>query len=139
VQRCPERPPGGSAYGDLEIGIWLPAGCRWVAVSGAEVAAVGRVTVRLSDRMSGQLEAAAAAAGVPAARFVRQLIAHAVVGSPVESPEPPSEEELIDLLAEKARQGNVAAIRSLLARGHATDPRERALAVLQEMVAERQP
>jgi hypothetical protein len=88
--------------------------------------------------MSGQLEAAAAAAGVPAARFVRQLIAHAVVGRPVESPGPPSEEELLDLLAEKARQGNVAAIRSLLAREHAGDPRERALAVLQEMVAERQ-
>jgi hypothetical protein len=118
--------------------MWLPAGWCWVAVSGAEVAAVGRVTVRLSDRMSGQLEAAAAAAGVPAARFVRQLIAHAVVGRPVESPGPPSEEELLDLLAEKARQGNVAAIRSLLAREHAGDPRERALAVLQEMVAERQ-
>jgi hypothetical protein len=99
---------------------------------------VARVTVRLSDRMSAQLEEAAGAAGVPAARFVRQLIAEAVVGRPVGRPAPPSEDELIDLLAEKARQGNVSAIRSLLAREHVTDPRERALAVLGEMVAERQ-
>lgn len=58
---------------------------------------------------------------------------------PVEPPDPPTEDELIELLAEKARQGNVAAIRSLLARDHATDPRERAMAIFQEMVAERQP
>jgi hypothetical protein len=36
------------------------------------------------------------------------------VGSPP-SVDPPDEQELLDLLAEKARQGNVAAIRSLLA------------------------
>ena len=106
---------------------------------GCGVAAVARVTVRLSDRMSAQLEEAARARGVPAARFVRQLIAEAVAGRPVEPPDPPSEDELIELLAEKARQGNVAAIRSLLARDHATDPRERAMAIFQEMVTERQP
>jgi hypothetical protein len=89
--------------------------------------------------MSEQLEEAAAAAGVPAARFVRQLIADAVAGRPVGQPEAPSEEELLDLLAEKARQGNVAAIRSLLAREQAADPRQRAMALFAEMVAERQP
>jgi hypothetical protein len=89
--------------------------------------------------MSTQLEAAASAAGVPAARFVRQLIAQAVAGRSVGAPDPPTEEELYDLLAEKARQGNVAAIRSLLARKQVTDPRERALALLRDMVVERQP
>ena len=100
---------------------------------------MARVTVRLSERMSAQLDEAARARGVPAARFVRQLIGEAVAGRPVEPPDPPTEDELIELLAEKARQGNVAAIRSLLARDHATDPRERAMAIFQEMVAERQP
>lgn len=100
---------------------------------------MARVTVRLTDRMSAQLEEAAAGAGVPPARFLRRLIAEAVAGRPVARPESPSVEELEGLLAEKARQGNVAAIRSLLAREHVTDPRERALALLREMVMERQP
>jgi hypothetical protein len=113
----------------------MPLGC----CVRTEVAARGPGDGAASDRMADQLDEAAAVAGVPAARSVRQLIAEAVAGRPVGSPEPPSEEELIDLLAEKARQGNVAAIRSLLAREYATDPRERALTVLREMVVERQP
>jgi hypothetical protein len=51
----------------------------------------------------------------------------------------PAEEELLDLLAEKARGGNVAAIRSLLAREYVKDPRTRAIDLFAEMVAERQP
>jgi hypothetical protein len=73
------------------------------------------------------------------ARFVRQLIAQAVAGKQIEGLDPPSEEELLELLAEKARQGNVAAIRALLAREQMSDPRARAIALFQEMVAERQP
>jgi hypothetical protein len=64
--------------------------------------------------MAVQLDAAVRKEGVPAARFVRQLIAQAVAGQPVERPQPPTEDELLDLLAEKARRGNVSAIRSLL-------------------------
>jgi hypothetical protein len=89
--------------------------------------------------MSAQLEAVAAERGVSCARFVRELIAQAVVGTRVEGLGPPGEEELLDLLAEKARGGNVAAIRSLLAREHIKDPRQRAIDVFSEMVAERQP
>ena len=74
---------------------------------------MARVTVRLTDRMSTQLEAVAAERGVSCARFVRELIAQAVAGKQVEGLGPPAEEELLDLLAEKARAGNVAAIRSL--------------------------
>jgi hypothetical protein len=103
------------------------------------VAAVARVTVRLSDRMSVQLEEAARERGVPPARLVRQLIGEAVAGRPVALADPPTEEELVALLWEKARQENVAAIRSLLARDHVSDPRERALVLFQEMIAERQP
>jgi hypothetical protein len=54
-------------------------------------------------------------------------------------PGPPAEEELLDLLAEKARGGNVAAIRSLLAREYVKDPRTRAIDLFAKMVAERQP
>ena len=43
------------------------------------------------------------------------------------------------MLSERARAGNVAAIRSLLAREHVLDPRERAVALFSEMVRERQP
>jgi hypothetical protein len=89
--------------------------------------------------MSAQLDAAAGERGMTCARFVRQLIAQAVAGTPLTSPGPPSEEELLELLAEKARQGNVAAIRSLLAREQMSDPRSRAIALFEEMVAERQP
>ena len=45
---------------------------------------MARVTVRLTDRMSTQLEAVAAERGVSCARFVRELIAQAVAGRRVE-------------------------------------------------------
>ena len=67
------------------------------------VAAVARVTVRPTDRMSAQLEAVASERGVTGARFVRQLIAEAVAGKQVDGLGPPAEEELLALLAEKAR------------------------------------
>jgi hypothetical protein len=50
----------------------------------------------------------------------------------------PSEEELLDLLAEKARMGNVSAIRALLVREEQKDPRKAALALFEEMAARRQ-
>jgi hypothetical protein len=57
-------------------------------------------------------------------------------------PKPPSEtpsgQELLDLLAEKARMGNVAAIRTLLVREEQRDPRAQALAKVEEMAARRQ-
>ena len=57
-------------------------------------------------------------------------------------PEPldlPSEEELLQVLAEKARGGKVAAVRSLLARVDVTDPRDRALEALPALAEEPQP
>jgi hypothetical protein len=57
---------------------------------------------------------------------------------PVPPPDVPSEEELLELLAEKARIGNVAAIRALLVREEQKDPRAQALALFQEMAERRQ-
>jgi hypothetical protein len=60
-----------------------------------------------------------------------------VQGVPALPSETPTEEELLELLSEKARQGNVAAIRSLLARTDDTDPRQRALLAFEQIAEER--
>jgi hypothetical protein len=69
---------------------------------------------------------------------MRQLIAQAVAGQPVDGLGPPYKNALLELFAEKARQGNVAALRSLLARREPSDPHSRAVAV-RVLAAERQP
>jgi hypothetical protein len=71
-------------------------------------------------------------------RVVRQLLEAGLRDRPAPPSETPSEEELVDLLAEKARMGNVAAIRTSLAREERKDPRKAALAMLEEMAARRQ-
>ena len=50
---------------------------------------MARLTIRLTDLMSAQLDVAAQEQGLSRARFVRQLIARAVAGQPVESLGPP--------------------------------------------------
>jgi hypothetical protein len=94
------------------------------------------LTIRLTDRMSEQLEALAHERGLSRARFVRQLISEAVAGVATAVPAPPTE-ELVAILAEKARQGNVAAIRTLRVREEQRDPRERTLLALQQLATER--
>ena len=84
-----------------------------------------------------QLEAMAAERGVPRARMARRLLEQGLRDRPVSSPEAPDEEELLELLAEKARGGNVAAIRALLLREEARDPRTQALAALEALAEER--
>lgn len=96
-----------------------------------------RWSVRLPDRMFGQLDALAAERGVTRTRLVRQLLEAGLRGRPAPPTETLSEEELIGLLTERARAGNVAAIRSLLLREEQQDPRSRALLAF-EAIAERQ-
>jgi hypothetical protein len=55
----------------------------------------------------------------------------------VEAPDAPSEAELLELLSERARQGIVSAIRTLLIREEEQDPRTRALAMFREMTEAR--
>ena len=99
-----------------------------------------RLSFRVPARTLARLDALARERGVTRTRLMRQALERLVdgVGSP-SSVDPPDEQELLDLLAEKARQGNVAAIRSLLAREEMTDPRARAVALFQELALERQP
>ena len=99
---------------------------------------MARVTVRLTDRMAEQLSRAAGERGVSCARFVRHLISGAVAGTPVDRPDQPTRDELLELLAEKARQGNVSAIRSLLAREADQNPRERLMSEFRRMAEDAQ-
>jgi hypothetical protein len=100
---------------------------------------VPQLCVRLSGSLVARLDALAEERGVNRTRVVRQLLEHGLRDRPVTHPDPPSEDELLDLLAERARMGNVAAIRTLLVREEQKDPRARAIALFQEMAAERQP
>jgi metal-responsive CopG/Arc/MetJ family transcriptional regulator len=96
-----------------------------------------RLSVRLTDRMFLQLDALAQERGVDRTRVVRQLLEAGLRDRPAPPSEMPSEDELLKVLADKARMGNVAAIRTLLAREDRKDPRASAMALFQAM-AERQ-
>jgi ribbon-helix-helix CopG family protein len=98
-----------------------------------------RLSFRVPARTLARLDALARERGVTRTRLMRQALERLVDGVGSASPDLPDEQELLDLLAEKARQGNVAAIRSLLARGEMTDPRARAVALFRELALERQP
>jgi hypothetical protein len=54
--------------------------------------------------------------------LLRQLRETGLRERPTLPSETPSEEELLAILGEKARAGNVAAVRTLLARDEAKDP-----------------
>jgi hypothetical protein len=98
-----------------------------------------KVCVRLSDSLVARLDGLAGERAVNRTRLVRQLLEPGLQDRPAPRADSPTEDELLMLLAEKARQGNVAAIRSLLAREELSDPRSRAIALFSEIVADRQP
>ena len=88
-----------------------------------------QLAVRISNSTLARLDAACAERGQTRSQLVRQLIFAAVEGASVATPDTPSEDELIELLSERARAGNVGAIRSLLAR---TDVQEALRALAEE-------
>jgi hypothetical protein len=97
-----------------------------------------RLSIRLTDRMFRELDALADERGLTRTRLVRQLLEAGLRDRPTPPSETPSEDELLALLTEKARMGNVAAIRMLLVREEQKDPRKAALALFEEMAARRQ-
>ena len=99
---------------------------------------MGRLSVRATGRLLSRLDALALERGVSRAVLVRQLLEAGLRDRPAPPSDAPSEDELLDLLAEKARMGNVAAIRTLLVREEQKDPRAQALALFEEMAARRQ-
>jgi hypothetical protein len=104
-----------------------------MTVEGREPGGMPMLSVRLPMRTIEQLDALAAERGITRTRVVRQLLGAGLIGRPAPSTEPPTEPELVALLSERARAGNVSAIRSLLTREHLTDPRERAIALFRSM------
>jgi hypothetical protein len=82
-------------------------------------AGTDRFTVRCSHSLLEHLDALAAARGVSRAACVRWLIAGAAI-------EPadviPGEDELMMILAERARAGHVSAVKLLLDRSRDRDP-----------------
>jgi predicted transcriptional regulator len=97
-----------------------------------------RLSVRVSEYTLARLDVLAAERGLSRSRLVRALVERALEDAPAIDVQEPSEDELLALLAERARQGNVAAIRSLLARSERADPRERALLALQALAEGRE-
>jgi metal-responsive CopG/Arc/MetJ family transcriptional regulator len=97
-----------------------------------------RLSVRLTDRMFLQLDSLAQERGLTRTRLVRQLLAAGLRDRPEPPSDAPSEEELLALLTEKARMGNVSAIRALLVREEQKDPRRAALALFEDMAARQQ-
>jgi metal-responsive CopG/Arc/MetJ family transcriptional regulator len=73
------------------------------------------LSLRLSKHLLERLDALAAARGLDRSRTLRQIIAEAAM-TPEERAELPSEHELVGLLVERARSGNVSAIKTLLER-----------------------
>jgi predicted transcriptional regulator len=98
---------------------------------------MARLTIRLADRLEQRLDTLAAEHGRSRAAIARELLEASVQGTPALEPETPTEDELLALLTEKARQGNVAAIRSLLLREEQKDPRHRALLAFEQIAGER--
>jgi hypothetical protein len=95
------------------------------------------LSVRLPASTIEALDDLAAERRIDRSRLVRQLLDAGLRGRPKPSSEPVTENELVALLSERARAGNTAAIRTLLSRGDALDPREEAWRTLEAMVAER--
>ncbi len=87
-----------------------------------------RVTVRLSRETLARLDGLAGCWGVSRAGAIRRLITEAEEAGP--APPIPTTDELMMLAAERARQGNMAAIAFLMAR--APDERDQELSRILE-------
>jgi hypothetical protein len=94
-----------------------------------------RFTVRCTERTLGRLDTLARERSMTRAALVRRLVEGAIDGMPLPVVDAPDRDELLALLSEKAREGNVAAIRALLTREEQADPRERAIMAFEQLAA----
>jgi predicted transcriptional regulator len=93
--------------------------------------------VRVPESLVARLDELAAERGIPRSRLTRQLLEVGLRDHPAPVSEPLSEDELVNLLREKARGGNVSAIRLLLELARRRDPRQAAMDALEQMAAGR--
>ena len=96
-----------------------------------------RLTVRLRESMLVAIDDLAAERGVSRTEVVRDLLAAGLRDRPTLEAEPPTEQELLGVLAEASRRGNVSAARSLLARRGYLDPKDQAREEFRRMIDER--
>lgn len=93
-----------------------------------------KITVRLGPDGLRRLEALLKARGIRSkSRCVRQLIDEATPDAPRPRPRRLTEEDLIDLLRERAADGNVSAINKLLEIERQRDPKRAALSTLEQL------
>jgi metal-responsive CopG/Arc/MetJ family transcriptional regulator len=92
-----------------------------------------RLSVRLTDRMFQQLDELAEERGITRTRLVRQLLEAGLRDRPAPTAELPSENELLAILIDRARTGNVNAVKMLLAKHEQLDPKERAWLAFQQL------
>jgi hypothetical protein len=96
------------------------------------------LSLRLTPAGHRRLCALAESRGVNLGRCVRQLIDEADVDQPAPPRAALSEDQLLDLLRERAQDGNVAAISHLLEIERTRDPRSAAIAALERMTKGRE-
>jgi len=97
-----------------------------------------KLSVRFNPDCYARLQAIAKARGVNLSRCLRQLVDEAAPNAPPEARPHLSRERLLDLLRERAEDGNVSAIRTLLEIERQADPRDRAMLALEQMAKGRQ-
>ena len=95
------------------------------------------IHVRLSPESLRKLQALAESRGVNRSRCIRQLLDEADVDAPPKPQRHLNEEELLELMTERAQGGNVSAIRWLLEVEREKDPRRGALEALEAMAEAR--
>jgi metal-responsive CopG/Arc/MetJ family transcriptional regulator len=98
---------------------------------------MAHLSIRLPATTIAKLDLLAAEHGTTRSQLVRGAIEGLVGGRPLPPSRPMDEEEIVALLVERAREGNVSALRTMLAREQSTDPHRRALEVLEQMATER--
>jgi metal-responsive CopG/Arc/MetJ family transcriptional regulator len=96
-----------------------------------------RITLRLREHMLAAIDDLARERGVSRTDVVRDLLSAGLRDRQTPEVEPLDERELLAVLNEAARRGNVSAARSLLARRGYLDPQEAARDEFLRMVEER--
>jgi hypothetical protein len=96
------------------------------------------MSVRFNPDGYARLRAIAEARGVNLSRALRQLVDGAAPDAPPQARPHLSKKRLLDLLRERAEDGNVSAIRTLLDIERQADPRAGAMAALEQMAKGRQ-
>jgi hypothetical protein len=128
-------PPDASARANFPPAYGMQAAIRNRAPGRGD--AMRQLTFRLPTALIGRLDTMAKRDGTTRTQIVRRILEAGTSGEAAPpASEPPSEDELLDLLGESARNGNVAAIRSLLIRTEA-DPQRQALAALEALAQDR--